>query len=114
MAWLVVVQLVVEGGQRSIGSTLVGREVPCEVERSVQSANERLALAGNGLGVGVLVAHHNENLAVDAKFVVKGVVAVLNLTNCVRDAVEVDGVLVDELLHLVVSRLHILKGIGVF
>ena len=59
---------------------LVG-PVPREIDRSSQPANDGLALFGDFVGVGVLVAHHDEGLAVDGKLVAEAGVADLEIVH---------------------------------
>ena len=74
---MVVVRVVVVGlrvgeGRQGHGAwAVILRPVPSVVDRSGESTNDWLALLGDGLSVGVLVAHHDESLAVDGELVVE-------------------------------------------
>lgn len=74
-------QRMVEGRNRSIRRAVVTWELPGVGDRRIEAANDRLALGGNGLCVGVLVAHHDQNFAVEGESVVEGAVAILKATD---------------------------------
>lgn len=62
--------------------------VPCVVDRSRQSTNDGLALFGDLVGVGVLVAHHDEGFTVDGKLVAQTCVSDLQIVHCTIESVQ--------------------------
>lgn len=62
---------VTEGGQRGLAWAINIWEVPMELKRLGQVSNDGDALLGQLLRVSVLVAHHDERLAVDGQLVVQ-------------------------------------------
>jgi len=76
---------VVEGRQVGVVRARRRGEVPGEGEGCGQVADHALALVGDLLGVGVLVAHHDQDVAVHCQQFVEGVVTFFDLVDVMLD-----------------------------
>ena len=95
---VVVVGLRVGEGRKRHGAwAIILRPVPGVVDGSGKSANDWLALLGDGLSVGVLVAHHDESLAVDGELVVELTISGLEVVDAAIESVESISVFSDGL-----------------
>ena len=94
---LVVRFLMGERREDGVRATLVLGEVPSVVDGLGETADHRLALLGDGLSVGVLMAHHHDGFTVDGKLVVELGVATFEVADAAVKDVEGLSVLLDEL-----------------
>lgn len=99
------VEVVMEGREGSISGAGHLRPVPGVSNRLGETANDGHALMGEGLGVGVLVAHHDEGLAINGKFLLELRVSALNVVHGGTKSVELVSVLLD--LTLVVLNVGV-------
>lgn len=108
------VERVVEGRDGSIGRAIVSWEAPSVGDRLKEAANDRLALGGYGLRVGVLVAHHHEYIAVEGELVMELAVASLDSFERRSNVLEFRVVIADQILNVAVCFGVVLESLVVF
>ena len=80
--WVVVVGLLVrERRQRFRSLARILRPVPCVIDRLTEILHDLLALLGHSVGVGVLMAHHDDTFTVHAELDAESRVASLDVVN---------------------------------
>ena len=94
-----------EGREDGIGTALVLGEVPSVVDGLGETTDHGLALLGDSLSVGVLMAHHHDGFTVDGQLVVELRVATLEVGNAAVKDVEGLSVILNKLS--VVGDVHV-------
>ena len=110
--WVVVVSsLVREGRKLSRGCARLVGPVPCVIDWRGKSTKDSLALLGEGVSVGVLVAHHNDSIAVDAELLAETSVARLKVVDLAIELVHSVSVFTDHVsvpLNLQIVSVNVL------
>ena len=105
------VEVVVEGREGSVSGAGDLRPVPGVSDGLGKTTDDGHALVGESLSVGVLVAHHNEGLAIDGQFLLELGVSVLDVVNGGTEGMKLVSVLLD--LTLVVLNVGVVLIDGV-
>lgn len=93
------------------------RPVPCVLDWRGKSFKDGLALLGKSVSVGVLVAHHNDSLAVDAELLAEASVARLKVVDLAVELVHSVSVFTDHVsipLDLQIVSVNVLIVLAAF